>query len=106
MDVKTITLSAEQQKSFDKFKKSNSARLTKEEFMLLRKDKLLEPTMDGKSDWYSELPSVGECSKMFPCYGDRANFSFTLKSRFFLPARFSQLPFGLSLFDMRNQPSA
>lgn len=61
MDVKTITLSAEQQKAFDKFKNSNSACLTKEEFALLRKDKLLEPTMDGKSDWYSELPAAGEC---------------------------------------------
>lgn len=61
VDFSKISLSDEERAAFKKFKKTDSAFLTAEEFKLLRQTKLIENSMDGSSGYFDALPSSGKC---------------------------------------------
>ena len=61
MDVSKIILTSEEQTAFDSFRRSDSARLTREQFQLLSKKRLIQDSMDGSSGWFDGLPDSGLC---------------------------------------------
>lgn len=61
IDYSLIMLSDRERKIFEKFKVSDTATLTREEFRLLREKGLVAGTMSGASDWFDSLPNKGVC---------------------------------------------
>lgn len=62
MEVSKIVLTSDEQKVFARFKRSDSAVLTKAEFQLLRRKNLVKDCIDGKSSWFDDLPEKGVCA--------------------------------------------
>ena len=60
-DYSLIVLTDEESAVFKKFKKTNTAFLTKEEFRLLERKGLLISAIDGKSSWFDGI-SDGMCT--------------------------------------------
>lgn len=60
-DYSMIVLTKEQKKVFRKFKKSNSAILTIDEFKVMNGTALLEQAIDGKSTWFDVNVTKGVC---------------------------------------------
>ena len=60
-DYSLIVLTEEELATFKKFKKSDTAFLTKEEFRLLERKGLLISVIDGKSTWFDGI-SDGMCT--------------------------------------------
>lgn len=56
-----VVLSKYEQSLFERFRDSNSVVLTKDEFLVLRKKGLVEGAIDGKSDWFDDIPESGIC---------------------------------------------
>lgn len=61
IDVTKIFLSQEVQAIFDKFKDSDTAELTREEFNQLRDVGLVRGSLGGVSDFFDGLPASGIC---------------------------------------------
>ena len=57
----SLFLSHAEQAAFDKFKTSDSAALSKDEYKLLLGYGLVEKSLDGSSGWFESLPDSGEC---------------------------------------------
>lgn len=61
MEYDKILLSNAEQAAFDKFKHRDTSPLTKSEFQMLRAKGLITGSIDGKTDWFDELPQSGIC---------------------------------------------
>lgn len=62
MDVSKIVLTDVEQKIFDRFKRTDSAELTKEEYKVLLHKNLILDSIGGSSGWFDDLPEKGLCS--------------------------------------------
>lgn len=49
------------QQLFDRFKDSDTAEFTREEFEVLKGKKLVRDEIDGRSGWFDDLPAKGVC---------------------------------------------
>ena len=61
VDPSLYVLSEYEQALFDRFKSAGEVMLTAAEFKVLREKGLVAGAMDGKSDWFEELPQQGKC---------------------------------------------
>ena len=61
MDYEKILLTNMEQIAFDKFKYSDTSTLTKTEFQMLKAKGLIIGSINGKSDWFDDLPQSGIC---------------------------------------------
>lgn len=62
MDYDKILLTDMEQTVFDKFKNSDTAILTQSEFQILKTKGLVIGAINGKSDWFDDLPQSGACT--------------------------------------------
>jgi len=59
-EFSNIVLTQQEEKAFSKFDNSHTARLTENEFVMLRDTGLIQNTVNGKSGWF-EPDSKGRC---------------------------------------------
>ena len=62
MDVSKIVLTDTEQAIFDRFRKTDSAELTIDEYKILIHKGLIKDSICGNSGWFSDLPEKGICS--------------------------------------------
>jgi hypothetical protein len=60
-DYSRVLLDKRERKIFKRFKRSDTAVLTKNEFELLRKKDLVKGVLDGQSDWFKVKANHGIC---------------------------------------------
>lgn len=61
IDYSKIVLTKKEQTIFDKFKDTDSAALSTDEFHILKNKDLICNTIDGKTNWFEKYPSKGIC---------------------------------------------
>lgn len=62
MSYDKILLTDIEQTIFDKFKDTDTAILTQSEFQVLKAKGLVIGAINGKSDWFDDLPKSGTCT--------------------------------------------
>lgn len=61
MDVSKIVLTDAEQRLLNRFRESESAELTIEEYRVLLRKGLIKDSIDGSSGWFNDLPKKGIC---------------------------------------------
>lgn len=61
-DYSLVVLSEYEQTLFNRFRDSNFVELDRAEFRVLRNKELVTGAINGKSDWFDELPDRGKCA--------------------------------------------
>ena len=61
MEYEKILLSDVEQLAFNKFMYCDTATLSKSEFQILKAKGLIAGSINGKSDWFDDLPQSGIC---------------------------------------------
>lgn len=61
-DYSKVILTSEEQMLFDKFKYSDEIILSLNDFRVLRNKGLIKSSIDGRSDYFDDLPSQGVCT--------------------------------------------